>query len=419
MRRTLGKRPAPQFTPRSGRWANKRYILGLVVFIVLVVLGTHATGLPSRAVPTPKFKKVLVTGAAGFVGYHLMELLHANNNEVVGLDNFNDYYDVQLKKDRVVKLLEKGLKVVDADVCDVAVLEKLFQEHQFTHVAHLAAQAGVRYSLINPQAYIRSNLECFVELLEVVRKINPQIKFIYASSSSVYGQNTKIPFDVTDRVDSPASLYGATKKANEVIAYAYHNIYKIPVTGLRFFTVYGRYGRPDMAVYEFTDKIIKGEPINVYEKGSLERDFTHVSDIVKGVEAILDLGADLEVFNLGKGHPEKVNDLIDEIEKAVGKEAIKDFKPFQKGDVVRTFADISHTQTMLGFAPNTPLHDGITDYVKWHKEYMEYRTSSDPAVVAQREQAEQLYKTKITKYTDLERKRRSVEDEHMGAHLFE
>lgn len=316
-------------------------------------------------------KRVLVTGAAGFVGMHLSISLLDESAKVVGLDNFNSYYDVQLKKDRAARARKEGISIVKGDVCDTELVMNLFREHKFTHVAHLAGQPGVRYSLDHPDEYVESNIKCFVRLLEVVRHFQG-VKFIYASSSSVYGLN-RVPFSVFDRVDMPGSLYGATKKADEVIAYAYHNLYGIPCTGLRFFTVYGEWGRPDMAVYDFMNRIRDGRAIRVYRNGTLERDFTYVGDIVQGIKHSLNLGAPYELFNLGKGHPEQVLDLIDNIERAMNQKASIDWLPMQMGDMVSTFADIEHTRKRLGYAPSTPLNEGIRRAAKWFKSYSELR----------------------------------------------
>eukprot|EP00123_Amoebidium_parasiticum_P014079 comp22315_c0_seq1/m.33153 comp22315_c0_seq1/g.33153 ORF comp22315_c0_seq1/g.33153 comp22315_c0_seq1/m.33153 type:complete len:425 (-) comp22315_c0_seq1:192-1466(-) len=335
---------------------------------------------PPEAKPVPirwadvkgERKQVLVTGAAGFIGMHLALQLTKRGNDVVGLDNFNSYYDTELKRDRAYELHKEGIPIVKGDVCDRELLVELFRKHRFTHVAHMAAQAGVRYSLKDPLAYVRSNVQCFVTLLEVVRTF-PGVKVVYASSSSVYGRNTKVPFSVSDPIDLPSSLYAATKKANEDIARVYHNLYKIPLTGLRFFTVYGPWGRPDMAVYDFTEKMFAGKPINVYSHGVLQRDFTYVDDIVNGIIAAVNYGAQLEVFNLGKGHPEKVNELIAIIEQAFGRKAARNEMPMQPGDVAQTWADIEKTKEMLGFEPTISLKEGVSRWATWYLSYRDYR----------------------------------------------
>lgn len=324
------------------------------------------------AAVTGEPKKVLVTGAAGFIGMHLALQLSKRGNVVVGLDNFNSYYDLELKRDRAYELKKEGVHVVKGDVCDKELLMELFREHGFTHVAHMAAQAGVRWSLTDPLAYVRSNVMCFVTLLEAVRSF-PGVKVTYASSSSVYGRNTKVPFSVKDPIDQQSSIYAATKKSNEDIARVYHHLYHIPLTGLRFFTVYGPWGRPDMAVYDFSERMFSGRPIDVYSHGLLSRDFTYIDDIVNGVVAAINYGATLEVFNLGKGHPEKVNELIEIMEKTLGIQARRNELPMQPGDVAQTWADISETTQALGFLPTTDLQTGIAKWAQWYLVYRDYR----------------------------------------------
>lgn len=309
-------------------------------------------------------KNVFITGAAGFVGFHLARHLAERGDVVVGYDNFNDYYNPQLKRERAKILQEAGIRVIEGDICDCESLKRAVEEHQTTHFVHLAAQAGVRYSLINPNAYIQTNIDGFAKVLEICRA-NPSMKLIYASSSSVYGCNDKVPFSESDRTDQQASLYGVTKKTNELMAATYHRLYGINVTGLRFFTVYGPYGRPDMAYFSFAEKIIKGEPIEVYNEGKMQRDFTYIDDIVTGTTAAIDLGAQHECFNLGNSRPEKLLDFISIIEKAVGKKAILEMKPMQSGDVVSTYADITHSQELLGYEPKISLEEGIPRFIDW------------------------------------------------------
>ncbi len=315
-------------------------------------------------------KKILITGAAGFIGFHLAKQLRVRKDHVVGLDNFNDYYDVELKKGRAHILADLGVVCVHGDICDASVLDKLILDHGITHIVHLAAQAGVRYSLINPDSYVRSNLDGFVKILEACRH-HSSIKLTYASSSSVYGLNRKLPFSESDPTDQPASLYGATKKANEVIAHSYHHLYGTCVTGLRFFTVYGPWGRPDMAYFTFTKNILEGHPIPVYDAGKMRRDFTYVGDIVEGVISAIDNGYPCEIFNLGNNTPEDVQELIRLIEQATGKKAVQQHLPMQPGDVNATCADIEKSKKMLGFSSKTSLEEGIGHFVKW---YMSYHT---------------------------------------------
>ncbi|KNC77305.1 hypothetical protein SARC_10233 [Sphaeroforma arctica JP610] len=321
-------------------------------------------------------KIILVTGAAGFIGMHLALQLHRRNHFVVGIDNFDAYYDIHLKRDRAYELHKQNIPMFLVDVCDGDKVHALFKKYKFTHVAHLAAQAGVRYSLINPLAYVRANVQCFTNLLEVIRNY-PGVKVVFASSSSVYGRNTKVPFSVFDKINAPSSLYAATKKSNEDIARVYHHLYKIPLTGLRFFTVYGPWGRPDMAVYDFSVRMLRGEKINVYSHGVLQRDFTYIDDIVDGIIAAINKGSDFEVFNLGKGHPEYVNELITEIERVMGVPAVRNEMPIQPGDVALTYADIEHTYNRLGFRPSTSLRDGITAWGIWFKEYTAFIEAGD------------------------------------------
>lgn len=313
-------------------------------------------------------KRILVTGAAGFIGFHVTKTLNQRGDYVIGIDNFNDYYSVALKADRAALLEKIGVEILKGDVCDLDLLLKVVSDQKITHIVHLAAQAGVRYSLVNPQAYLRSNIDGFLSILEACRKY-PSIPLVYASSSSVYGTNSKIPFALDDRTDTQASLYGVTKKTNELMAYTYHHLYGIAVTGLRFFTVYGPWGRPDMAYYSFAEAIMQGRPIDVYNYGKMSRDFTYIDDIVAGVIAAVDLGGKCEIFNLGNHRPERLNTLIELIEEALGKKAKIRHLPMQAGDVEATFADISESQERLGFVPHTSLREGIALFVDWYVDY--------------------------------------------------
>ncbi len=311
-------------------------------------------------------KKIFVTGAAGFIGFHLIKALHAGGVQAIGFDNFNPYYDVALKRDRAAELQKLGVEIIEGDICSFETLSRATAKA--THMVHLAAQAGVRYSLENPQTYVKSNLEGFVNVLEACRH-QPGMKLIYASSSSVYGLNSKVPFKEDDRSDQQASLYGATKKSNELMAATYHHLFKIPTIGLRFFTVYGPWGRPDMAYYSFTKAILEGKPIDVYNHGKMQRDFTYIDDIVQGVLAAIDSAASCELFNLGNHQPVPLMEFIETVERACGKKAQLNFAPMQSGDVLATYADIEKSRQLLGFAPRTSLKEGIPQFVKWFRHY--------------------------------------------------
>lgn len=313
-------------------------------------------------------KRILITGAAGFIGFHLSKFLQKRGDFCLGLDNFNSYYDLQLKKDRAEILQKLGMEIICADLLERDLIKLLFLKHGITHVVHLAAQAGVRHSLTHPDEYVASNLQGFVSILESIRFF-PAIKLVYASSSSVYGLNEKIPFSVDDKTDSPTNLYGATKKANELIAHAYHHLYGISVTALRYFTVYGPWGRPDMAYYRFTRQIYEGHPIQVFNHGQMKRDFTYIDDIVEGTAAAVDLGAAYEIFNLGNNRPIALLYLIQLLEQALGKIALKEMLPMQSGEVTETFADIEKSKKMLGFCPSVPLEEGILRFIEWFKQY--------------------------------------------------
>lgn len=307
----------------------------------------------------------MITGIAGFVGFHLALFLKKRGDFVVGCDNFNKYYDPKLKQDRAKELGKAGISIAEIDICDRPALEKMLLDHEISHLVHLAAQAGVRHSIHHPEEYVQSNLNGFVQVMEACRR-HPQVVCIYASSSSVYGLNQKTPFSEDDTTDQPASLYGATKKADELIAHAYHHLYGIRVTGLRFFTVYGPWGRPDMAYFSFTRDILAGNLIQVYNEGQMRRDFTYIDDVVKGIAAAIDLGAPCEIFNLGNNKPEDISKLIAIIEKITGRTAKKHLLPMQPEDVPITYADISKSQKMLGFVPSTPLEQGMEKFLNWY-----------------------------------------------------
>jgi len=312
---------------------------------------------------------VLVTGSAGFIGFHLSKKLLDLGYGVVGIDNLNPYYDVGLKKARLDLLKpHKKFRFIKGDIQDLPTLQRLFEENHFTRICNLAAQAGVRHSLKDPFSYQKSNIEGFLNLLEMARAFRVE-NFVYASSSSVYGKNKNNPYSVEDRVDNPISLYAATKKANELMAHAYSHLYDIPCTGLRFFTVYGPWGRPDMALFLFTDAILHNRPINVFNYGEMRRDFTYIDDIVAGTVGAIQRPAPYEIFNLGNSHSTTLMDFIDAIELELGRKAEKNMLPMQPGDVAETSADITKSREMLGFSPQTPLKEGIRAFIAWYREY--------------------------------------------------
>jgi UDP-glucuronate 4-epimerase len=310
-------------------------------------------------------KKVLVTGAAGFIGYHASLALHERGDTVIGLDNFNAYYSPELKRRRAEGLKEKGIQVIESDLNHREFLETVLDRQGCTHVLHLAAQAGVRYAKTHPEAYLTSNIQGFLSLLECLRA-RSHIHLTYASSSSVYGCNTKIPFAVTDPTDHPANLYAATKKANELMAYSYHHLYGIRSTGLRFFTVYGPWGRPDMAYYSFTEAILANKPIHLFNQGKMSRDFTYIDDIVQGILAAIDLEGEVELFNLGNHHPVPLLNFVEILEKLLRKRAIKIFEERSAGEVENTYADITDSERRLGFKPTTSLETGLTHFLNWY-----------------------------------------------------
>jgi UDP-glucuronate 4-epimerase len=320
---------------------------------------------------------VLVTGAAGFIGFHVAHRLLARGTPVVGIDNLNPYYDVALKEARLAQLTGRpGFVFHRADIADRESMDGIVAAHpEIEGIVHLAAQAGVRYSLVNPYAYADSNVMGQVVMLEAARRLPRLQHFVYASSSSVYGANRKQPFSVADAVDHPVSLYAATKRACELIVESYAHIYGIVATGLRFFTVYGPWGRPDMAAYLFTDAIVAGRPIDVFNGGQMARDFTYVDDIVAGTVAALDrppppeLAPRHRIYNLGNSHPEKLTDFIAELEALLGITAEKRLLPMQPGDVAETFADIEPSHRDLGYSPATPLAEGLARFVAWYKAY--------------------------------------------------
>ena len=334
--------------------------------------------------------KILVTGVAGFIGMSVAKSLLERGDEVVGIDNLNDYYDVQLKHDRL-KLIEDfdNFTFIKMDISDREAMKELFEKQNFQRVFNSAAQAGVRYSLINPHAYVDSNLVGFVNVLEGCRQTNVE-HLAYASSSSVYGANTNMPFSVHDNVDHQVSLYAATKKSNELMAHTYSHLYNIPTTGLRFFTVYGPWGRPDMSPSLFTGAILRDEPINVFNEGKMKRDFTYIDDIVEGVVRVIDKVAEpnpeydnnnadpatsfapYRVYNIGNNDVVQLMDFIETIEEAVGKKAEKNMMGMQDGDVVATYANIDALVEAVGFKPATPLKEGMQKFVEWYKSYHGY-----------------------------------------------
>lgn len=331
-------------------------------------------------------KVVLVTGTAGFVGFHTALALKKRGDGVLGIDNFNSYYPTGIKRDRASALERAGVLTIDADINDAKFIRHLIDEHKFTHILALAAQAGVRYATKDPHSYVSSNVSGFVQLLELARHSDPMPRIVYASSSSVYGLNTKVPFSEDDRVDNPASLYAATKKANEMIAHTYKHIYGLSLIGLRFFTVYGPWGRPDMAAFHFTKKIEKGEPIKIFQGpggSELERDFTYIDDIVTGCVGAIDRvpastkgTAECQVINLGNKDPVTVTYLVECIEAALGKKAVRNYMPMPPtGDVLKTNADVSKAKKELGYAPTTPLKEGVQKFIDWYKDY--YKNGMD------------------------------------------
>ena len=312
--------------------------------------------------------KVLVTGAAGFIGMHCAQKLLERGDEVIGLDNFSPYYSVRLKKDRLARLKHPRFAFSELDIADAGSLNTLFEKHEPEAVLHLAAQAGVRYSLENPQSYVQTNLVGFANLLEACRH-HPPRHLVFASSSSVYGNNPNLPWSESHNVDHPVSLYAATKKANELMAHTYSHLYGLHTTGLRFFTVYGPWGRPDMSAMLFASAILQGKPIQVFNHGNMQRDFTYIDDIVEGTIRVLDRPTKYAVFNIGNHQPVALLDYIAALERAFGKEAVLEMKPMQPGDVNATYADTSALRAAVGFAPSTPLDTGLARFAEWFKSY--------------------------------------------------
>ncbi len=331
--------------------------------------------------------KVLVTGAAGFIGMHVCERLLARGDEVVGVDNLNDYYDVTLKEARLARLTpQPGFSLARLDIADRPGMAALFERERPQRAINLAAQAGVRYSLQNPHAYVDSNVVGFVNVLEGCRHAGVE-HLVYASSSSIYGGNTRMPFSEHDNVDHPVSLYAATKKANELMAHTYSHLFRLPTTGLRFFTVYGPWGRPDMALFLFTKAILAGRPIDVFNHGRMRRDFTYIDDIAEGVIRVLDRppvpdpsfdpmdpdpassDAPYRVLNIGNNQPVELMGYIETLERALGRTAIKNFLPLQDGDVPATYADTSDLKALTGFSPATSVEDGVGSFVEWYRGY--------------------------------------------------
>jgi UDP-glucuronate 4-epimerase len=320
--------------------------------------------------------KYLVTGAAGFIGFHVSKKLCEQGHQVVGIDNLNDYYDVSLKESRLAELASlSSFSFIKMDLTSSQEILELFEQHKFDIVIHLAAQAGVRYSIENPNAYIQANIIGYMSILEACRH-QPVKHLVYASSSSVYGLNEKVPFSTNDKTDSQVSLYGATKKSNELMAHSYSKLYGIAATGLRFFTVYGPWGRPDMAPFKFTKKIIEADVIDIYNNGDLSRDFTYIDDIVEGVVRVSvkppeksEDSVPCRVLNIGNGSPVSLLEFVETIEDKIGIKAIKNMMPMQDGDVYQTWAETSELEALIDFKPQTSLNDGIEKFVTWYKSF--------------------------------------------------
>ena len=332
---------------------------------------------------------VLVTGAAGFIGFSVARALLARGESVVGFDNFDPYYDVKLKEARAAELAKHaGFRMVRADIASDGAFAAALADKAIDRVVHLAAQAGVRYSITNPEVYIRTNIVGHFNVVEACRRRGDIKHLVYASSSSVYGGNTKLPFDVADKIDRPVSLYAATKAANELVGHCYSHLYGLPATGLRFFTVYGPWGRPDMALFKFTKGVLEGTPIDIYNDGEMYRDFTYVGDLVRGIRLLIDAApvrpdrpediaegdslspvAPFRVVNIGNGDKVRLMDFITAIEAECGREAVKNFMPMQQGDVPATWADASLLKSLTGYAPQTPFREGVARFVAWYRDY--------------------------------------------------
>lgn len=324
---------------------------------------------PEDPVKRRKFMNVLVTGIAGFIGFHVGKALLEKGYRVVGIDNLNPYYDPSLKEARLKQIEDhEKFQFFKVDLSDFESLLEISKDTNVEIICNLAAQAGVRYSLVDPFSYGKSNLMGFLNILEVARRLNVK-NLVYASSSSVYGKNTQLPYSVDQRVDSPVSIYAATKRSNELMAFSYHHLYGIPCTGLRYFTVYGPWGRPDMALFLFVDAMLKGQTIKVYNYGNMRRDFTYIDDIVEGTVAAIERPMGYEILNLGNSNSVNLMDFIKIIEEELGIEAKKEFLPLQPGDVIETKADITRSQELLGFSPKVDLRTGIQRFLAWYKEY--------------------------------------------------
>lgn len=312
-------------------------------------------------------KKIFITGAAGFIGFHLANALKKRGDFVVGLDNFNDYYDVSLKHLRRELLQKESISIIPGDICDTALVQSILDENQITHVVNLAGQAGVRASAKNSKPYVHSNLEGFISILDCIKN-SPRIRLVYASSSSVYGRNTKIPFKETDRTELQSSLYSATKKSNELLASTYHYLYKNPMIGLRFFSVYGPLGRPDMALFLFAKNVVKKEPIHLFGEGKMKRDFTYIDDIVSGIIASIDSPISYGIYNLGNHQPIQISYMLDLIEKYFDQKTERILHPQPSGEVVTSFACIEKAQKELGYYPKTPFEKGLKKTLNWGKD---------------------------------------------------
>lgn len=362
-------------------------LTGAIARLILLIRYSTLTTDGSANLTAKQQSKILVTGSAGFIGFHTAERLLDRGDRVVGFDNLNAYYDVRLKQARLARLSRREeFTFVRGDLADARTVSEMFKNERFDFVVHLAAQAGVRYSLVNPHAYVDSNLTGFMNILEGVRH-NGIRHLVYASSSSVYGANTAMPFSVHQNVDHPVSLYAATKKANELMAHAYSHLYRIPTTGLRFFTVYGPWGRPDMALFIFTKAMLSGEPINLFNHGRMQRDFTYIADIVEGVVRVLDRPAEpnrdwnsdapdtatssapYKLYNIGNNSPVELGHLVAVLEAALGVKAVKKLIEMQPGDVPATYADVQALADDVGFRPSTSIKDGVGRFVEWYRDY--------------------------------------------------